>query len=118
MYHYPCTLERVVDGDTVDVIIDLGFSIHVCKRIRLARINAPESRTRNLEEKAAGIRATAWLTEKVEGASLSVKTELEGGKYGRVIGVLYANDVELNSLMVEEGYAWVYGAPKDLSVLK
>ena len=117
MYHYPCTLDRVVDGDTVDVTIDLGFSVYLRKRIRLAWLNAPETRTLNLEEKAAGKRAAAGLQEKLESGSLSVKTMIEG-KYGRTLGVLYVDNVDVNALMIEEGYAWAFEADKDLSTLR
>ena len=116
MYHYPCTLDRVVDGDTVDVTIDLGFSVYLRKRIRLAWLDAPETRTKDLEEKAAGQRAAAWLQRKLESGPLSVKTMIEG-KYGRTLGVLYVGNVDINALMINEGYAWPFDAKHDLSTL-
>ena len=110
-------INRVVDGDTIDVTIDLGFDLYKKERVRVAGVDTPEKRTRDLEEKALGIDATYWLKEKLEGAisgddELSVRTELVGGvgKYGRLLGWLYIGDAELslNEQMITEGYAWEY----------
>ena len=110
-------INRVVDGDTIDVTIDLGFDLYKKERVRVAGVDTPEKRTRDLEEKALGIDATYWLKEKLEGAvsgddELSVRTELVGGvgKYGRLLGWLYIGDSELslNEQMITEGYAWPY----------
>ena len=110
-------IKRVVDGDTIDVTIDLGFDLYKKERVRVAGVDTPEKRTRDLEEKALGIDATNWLKEKLEGAingddELAVRTELVGGmgKYGRLLGWLYIGDAELslNEQMIEEGYAWAY----------
>ena len=110
-------INRVVDGDTIDVTIDLGFDLYKKERVRVAGVDTPEKRTRDLEEKALGIDATYWLKEKLEGAvsgddELSVRTELVGGvgKYGRLLGWLYIGDSELslNEQMIAEGYAWEY----------
>ena len=108
---------RIVDGDTVDVRMDLGFDVwHKC-RVRLLGINAPESRTRDLEEKALGIDATNWMKKNLEETidgddELTIRTELQGGmgKYGRLLGWLYVgdDDVSLNEKMITEGYAWSY----------
>jgi|TARA_R100000900_G_scaffold100498_1_gene77858 micrococcal nuclease len=107
----------VVDGDTIDVTIDLGFDLYKKERVRVAGVDTPEKRTRDLEEKELGIDATYWLKEKLEGAisgddELSVRTELVGGvgKYGRLLGWLYIGDSELslNEQMITEGYAWPY----------
>ena len=118
MYEYNFELVKVVDGDTVDVDIDLGFGIWVRnERIRMMGIDTPESRTRDLEEKALGLDATNWMKEKLEGAidgddELVIRTELKGGmgKYGRLLGWLYIGDAEisLNEQMIDEGYAWGY----------
>ena len=110
-------INRVLDGDTIDVTIDLGFDLYKKERDRIAGVDTPEKRTRNLEEKALGIDATNWLKEKLDGAidgddELSIRTELVGGvgKYGRLLGWLYIGDgnVSLNEQMIDEGYAWEY----------
>tara|TARA_B100001939_G_scaffold108462_1_gene93766 strand:+ start:129 stop:548 length:420 start_codon:yes stop_codon:yes gene_type:complete len=110
-------INRVVDGDTIDVTIDLGFDLYKKERVRVAGVDTPEKRTRNLEEKALGLDATNWLKEKLEGAvkgddDLIIRTELVGGvgKYGRLLGWLYIGDAEvsLNETMIDEGYAWAY----------
>ena len=108
---------KVLDGDTIDVIIDLGFDLYKKERVRVAGVDTPEKRTRDLEEKELGLDATRWLKEKLEGAlagddDLVIRTELVGGvgKYGRLLGWLYLGDshVSLNEQMIEEGYAWAY----------
>ena len=110
-------INKVLDGDTIDVTIDLGFDLFKKERVRVAGVDTPEKRTRDLEEKALGIDATYWLKEKLEGAlagddDLVIRTELVGGvgKYGRLLGWLYLGDaaVSLNEAMIEEGYAWAY----------
>jgi micrococcal nuclease len=110
-------INRVVDGDTIDVTIDLGFDLYKKERVRVAGVDTPEKRTRDKEEKELGLDATAWLKEKLDGAlcgddELVIRTELVGGvgKYGRLLGWLYIGDDELslNELMIEEGYAWAY----------
>ena len=110
-------ITKVLDGDTIDVIIDLGFDLAKSERVRIAGVDTPEKRTRNLEEKALGIDATEWLKDKLEGAidgddDLIIRTELVGGvgKYGRLLGGLYIGDatVSLNEEMIGEGYAWPY----------
>ena len=110
-------INRVLDGDTIDVTIDLGFDLYKKERVRIAGVDTPEKRTRNLEEKALGIDATNWLKEKLESTlsgddQLSIRTELVGGvgKYGRLLGWLYIGDadVSLNEQMITEGYAWAY----------
>ena len=110
-------INRVVDGDTIDVTIDLGFDLYKKERVRVAGVDTPEKRTRDLEEKALGIDATNWLKQKLEDTidgeyELTIRTELKGGvgKYGRLLGWLYVGDeeVSLNEDMIEEGYAWAY----------
>ena len=110
-------INRVVDGDTIDVTIDLGFDLYKKERVRVAGVDTPEKRTRNLEEKKLGIDATCWLQEKLENAvegddDLIIRTELDGGfgKYGRLLGWLYVGDsnLSLNEQMINEGYAWSY----------
>jgi micrococcal nuclease len=111
------TIDKVLDGDTIDVTIDLGFDLYKKERVRIAGVDTPEKRTRDLEEKALGIDATNWLKGKLEGAvagddDLVIRTELVGGvgKYGRLLGWLYIGDAELslNEQMIDEGYAWEY----------
>ena len=106
-----------MDGDTIDVLIDLGFDLYKKERVRIAGVDTPEKRTRDLEEKELGIHATNWmkdkLTETIKGdEELTIRTELKGGvgKYGRLLGWLYVGDsaVSLNQLMIQEGYAWPY----------
>ena len=107
MYEYKCKVLRVVDGDTVDVRIDLGFNVwHKC-RVRLLGINAPESRTRDLEEKARGLAAKQWLIDKLEFKSVEMQSH-GTGKYGRVLGELFVEGVNINKLMVKEGHAVEY----------
>ena len=117
-YNFRVTeIKKVLDGDTIDVIIDLGFDLAKTERVRIAGVDTPEKRTRNLEEKALGIDATEWLKDKLKDAidgddDLVIRTELIGGvgKYGRLLGWLYIGDsnVSLNEKMIEEGYAWSY----------
>ena len=111
------TIDKVLDGDTIDVTIDLGFDLYKKERVRIAGVDTPEKRTRDLEEKELGIHATNWLKGKLEGAvagddDLVIRTELVGGvgKYGRLLGWLYIGDadVSLNEQMIDEGYAWEY----------
>ena len=110
-------INRVLDGDTIDVTIDLGFDLYKKERVRVAGVDTPEKRTKDLEEKALGLDATYWMKEQLEGAiagddDLVIRTELVGGmgKYGRLLGWLYIGDAEvsLNEQMIEEGYAWAY----------
>ena len=117
-YNFRVTeINRVLDGDTIDVTIDLGFDLYKKERVRVAGVDTPEKRTRDLEEKELGIDATEWLKAKLEGTlagddELSIRTELVGGvgKYGRLLGWLYIGDesVSLNEQMIEQGYAWPY----------
>ena len=111
-------MDRVVDGDTIDVTIDLGFDLSIKQRVRVAGVDTPEKRTRDLDEKKLGKDATYWLEDKLDdavndGFDLTIRTELDKGatgKYGRLLGWLYVGDEgrSLNEQMVEEGYAWVY----------
>lgn len=115
MYTYKIKeITKVVDGDTLDAIIDLGFGITKKERIRIAAIDAPETRTRNLHEKKLGFEAKAWLKKHVEYCdNVIIKTEKEG-KYGRILGWLYTDEfsISLNEVMIEKGYAWTYTGKK------
>ena len=118
-YNFRVTeIVKVLDGDTIDVLIDLGFDLFKKERVRIAGVDTPEKRTKDLEEKALGIDATNWLKKKLEdtiagdGDELTIRTELVGGtgKYGRLLGWLYINEdlISLNEQMITEGYAWPY----------
>ncbi len=110
---------KVVDGDTIDALIVLGFDISLEKRIRLAGIDTPESRTTNAKEKIMGLESKDWLKHRVENAQrILIKTELPDSteKYGRIIGHLFINGEEtsLNNQMIIDGYALAYdGGTKD-----
>ena len=92
MYEYKCKVKRVVDGDTMDVILDLGFDVHHAVRVRLAGIDTPESRTRDLDEKARGKLSKAFLKESIKGKKIVLKTKIKDsrGKFGRVIAEVWA----------------------------
>jgi len=117
-YNFRVTeINRVLDGDTIDVTIDLGFDLFKKERVRIAGVDTPEKRTRDLEEKALGLDATYWMKQKLEDTiagdeELTIRTELKGGmgKYGRLLGWLYIGEatVSLNEQMITEGYAWAY----------
>ena len=109
MYEYAVKkIVKVVDGDTVDVEIDLGFSLTKKERIRLAGIDTPETRTRDEEEKKLGIDAKEYLAMRLESSkNLIVKTEKDG-KYGRMLGWLFDDNRSINRDMTDLGYAWVY----------
>jgi len=112
MYHYQCKLDRVVDGDTVDAFIDLGFKLTIHKRIRLMGIDAPETRTRDKEEKVHGIESKEWLENriKVDGSGyFELLTEKDdSGKYGRLLGTLMVDHVNLNEQMLDLNLAMPY----------
>ena len=110
-------IDKVVDGDTIDVTIDLGFDLYKKERVRIAGVDTPEKRTRDLEEKALGLDATYWMKKQLEDTiagdeELIIRTELKGGtgKYGRLLGWLYVGEdtISLNEQMITEGYAWSY----------
>ena len=128
-YNFRVTeINRVLDGDTIDVTIDLGFDLFKKERVRIAGVDTPEKRTRDLEEKALGLDATEWMKKHLEDTiagdeELTIRTELVGGvgKYGRLLGWLYINEdtVSLNEQMITEGYAHAYdGGTKDMNLEK
>lgn len=114
MYEYRVKkVTGVVDGDTIDVDIDLGFNVSFSQRVRLAGIDTPESRTKDLNEKRLGLEVKEWLKSKLKDAQdVVIKTELPDSseKYGRILGWLYVKGTEksLNQIMIDEGYAWSY----------
>jgi micrococcal nuclease len=111
--YYVRKVENVVDGDTIDVLIDLGFDILFASRVRLAGIDTPESRTKDLKEKALGLESKEYLKKHLKDAkSVVIKTEKmdSSEKYGRILGWVYINGdtVSLNDMMINDGYAWGY----------
>ena len=114
MYEYRVKkVTGVVDGDTIDVDIDLGFSVSFSQRVRLAGIDTPESRTTDKFEKSLGLEAKEYLKSKLKDAKVIViKTEKPDSseKYGRILGWLYVdgNTISVNDQMIEDGYAWGY----------
>ena len=127
MYEYFVKeVKNVVDGDTIDVIIDLGFDILFASRVRLAGIDTPESRTTDKAEKALGIEAKEYLKKQLKDAkSVVIRTEKmdSSEKYGRILGWVYINgeSESINNKMINDGYAWGYLGEtkiKDFEVLK
>ena len=121
MYNYKITLDRVIDGDTVDAYIDLGFNVSVKKRIRFVGINTPESRTRDLEEKARGLAAKDRVKQLLEGTNTIMLNSKGIGKYGRCLGELTIDVVDgqekmtmvnLYELLIKEGHAVEYHGGK------
>ena len=117
MYEYACKVERVVDGDTIDVVLDLGFDILYKSRVRLYGIDTPESRTRNKDEKVRGKMAGAFLKDAVDnGTQVVIQTKLKDsrGKYGRVLGNVIVDGLNINETMVKNYLAVAYfGQSKD-----
>ena len=119
MYEYKVKITRVVDGDTVDAEVDLGFDTFIKDRIRLMGLDTPESRTRNKKEKALGLAAKAYLKEllKKNKGDIILRTSKEGkGKFGRILGTLLIYDgmTSVNQMLIDEGHARDYfGGSKD-----
>ena len=111
MYEYNCTVTRVVDGDTIDVILDLGFSVlHKC-RVRLYGIDTPESRTRDKDEKTRGKLAAKYLEDSIKnGTEIILRSKLKDskGKYGRVLGEIIVDNININQSMIEKYLAVRY----------
>jgi endonuclease YncB( thermonuclease family) len=120
MYEYHAVVDRVVDGDTIDVTIDLGFHTHIKTRVRMEGMNAPESRTRDLEEKERGLAAKARLQEIIEYNKNHCILRVSGlGKYGRALATVFVNNlspvakegitlVDVNKQLIKEGHATEY----------
>ena len=117
MYEYRVSIDRVVDGDTVDCWIDLGYNLKIHKRVRFAGVNAPETRTRNKEEKKRGLIAKEWLQNKIAPKHVGSSKDIilksyEYGKYGRVIGELFivsgSRKQSINKMMLAEGLVTEY----------
>jgi len=127
MYEYFVEeVKNVVDGDTIDVVIDLGFDILFASRVRLAGIDTPESRTTDKAEKALGLEAKEYLKKQLKDAkSVVIRTEKMNSseKYGRILGWVYVNgeSESINNKMINDGYAWGYLGEtkvKDFEILK
>jgi micrococcal nuclease len=124
--YYVRKVENIVDGDTIDVTIDLGFDILFYSRVRLAGIDTPESRTKDLAEKTLGLESKEYLKKQLKDAkSVVIKTEKMNSseKFGRILGWIYINgDTEsINDKMINDGYAWGYMGDtkvKDFDALK
>ena len=121
MYTYKAKLDRVIDGDTIDVKIDLGFDIQIKKRVRFAGINTPESRTRDLEEKARGLAAKDRVKAVLAENETFTLQSNEIGKYGRVLGTIHLDTIDgrdcltkvcLNDLLITEGHGVEYHGGK------
>ena len=118
MYEYRVkSVERVVDGDTVDVILDLGFGLFKKERCRIAGIDTPEKRTRDLREKQLGLDATSYTEEWFSEGDIIIRTEKDG-KYGRILAWVYKGDECFNHKIIEDGYALEYhgGTKNDMSL--
>tara|TARA_R110001599_G_scaffold256665_1_gene456955 strand:- start:126 stop:548 length:423 start_codon:yes stop_codon:yes gene_type:complete len=117
MYEYSCKVDRVVDGDTIDVVLNLGFDIMFKSRVRLYGIDTPESRTRNKDEKVRGKMAGSFLKNAVDnGTQVVIQTKLKDsrGKYGRVLGNVVVDGVNINQEMINNYLAVAYfGQSKD-----
>ena len=119
MYSYKFKVVRVVDGDTVDVLIDLGFNTFTRQRVRLAGIDAPEIRGQTDEVEAMGRQATQWLANRLTDTNgLRLESQKGQGKYGRYLVTFYDLDVDINQQMIDLGLAWPYGEPKEIEILK
>jgi len=112
-YEYKCKLVRIIDGDTIDISLDLGFSVWMLKqRVRLLGINSPESRTRNLAEKKLGLAAKARLEALLPNTFIIQTTKDGRGKYGRILGTPYVDGVDICQQLIEEGHAREYHGGK------
>jgi micrococcal nuclease len=115
MYEYRVKkVNKIVDGDTIDVDIDLGFAVSFTQRVRLAGIDTPESRTTDLKEKALGVEVKEKIKKEIAAAKdVVIKTEKPDSseKYGRILGWIFldGNTVSLNQQLIDQGYAWTYG---------
>lgn len=118
-YNYDVQVSKVVDGDTVDVMIDLGFNTHIKRRVRMYGINTPETRTRDLKEKEKGLAAKARLKELVDNNKIVMRSWGKG-KFGRVLGELFIEETseigatykDINNILVKEGHAEHYMGEK------
>lgn len=108
LHHYKAELIRIIDGDTVDVMLDLGFHVWIKKRIRLYGIDAPETRTKDLEEKEEGKLCLSRLEELISQPTEFTVSSHGTDKYGRCLGTIFVEDENINALLISEGLASVY----------
>ena len=115
MYNYKARVLNIVDGDTLDILIDLGFNITIKERVRLYGVDTPESRTRNLEEKKKGLAAKQFVKDWLDDAEVEITTE-EKGKFGRYLAIIYVPGVNakvnFNKMLITEGHAREYFGEK------
>ena len=115
MYEYKIKVLRVIDGDTLDALLDIGFMVHKKIRIRLMGIDTPESRTRDLEEKKKGLAAKQFVVDFLKEGTFKLISH-GVGKYGRCLGEIVVDDVNLGEELVKNGHAYkYYGGNKDLA---
>lgn len=112
MFEYRAKLIKVIDGDTIDVMVDLGFGIFTKQRLRLAGINTPESRTSNEEEKKKGLLAKKRLSELLQNDIIIKTTNDKQEKYGRLLATIFVNDKNINEQLITEGFADAYSGEK------
>ena len=108
MYRYRGKLTRVIDGDTIDCILDLGFDVSIKERVRLKGLDTPEIRTKDLHEKELGFKAKKFVEDMFQdkGEDFTIETEYRRGKYGRTIGTItFQDDTVLNEMLITEGHA-------------
>lgn len=111
MYNYKATCTRVIDGDTIEIIIDLGFNVMIKETVRLKGVDTPESRTSNHLEKQAGLKVKQFLIDLIENKTIYITTEKSNEKYGRYLADIYLNlddTKSVNDLLIEKYYAKVY----------
>lgn len=109
LYYYNAIVDRVVDGDTIDVTIDLGFNVWIKERLRLYGLNTPETRTKDLEEKERGLKAKKYVENQVNSNSGQIQVlSLGRGKYGRVLAEIWVGKNNINELLISNGHAEVY----------
>tara|TARA_B100001939_G_C16938511_1_gene617236 strand:- start:1044 stop:1391 length:348 start_codon:yes stop_codon:yes gene_type:complete len=109
LYYYNATVDKVVDGDTIDVTIDLGFNVWIKERLRLYGLNTPETRTKDLEEKERGLKAKKYVENQVNSNSGQIQVlSLGRGKYGRVLAEIWVGKNNINELLISNGHAEVY----------
>jgi micrococcal nuclease len=115
MYEYAAKLVRIIDGDTFVAELDLGFKTSRKETVRLSGINTPESRTRDLEEKRHGLAAKKFLGAALLGTENLVVTVKDIGKYGRALGVVYADGLNINFELIDKGMAYPYTGEKKMT---
>lgn len=109
LYFYNAVVDKVVDGDTIDVTIDLGFNIWIKERLRLYGINCPETRTKDAEEKERGLKAKKYVQNHINANAGKVQIQSFGkGKYGRVLAEVWAGKNNINELLVQNNHAEIY----------